>query len=107
MGGFLVRKLVKPTKVFYSWASYQSRRGQILPAQTEADVGTAGAGVVRESDATVGQKFGGFDSSDRILDQSPELFGLFVGDNCPEVLNFDQTLADEHQSSDVSDTGDP
>src|SRR5258708_7275513 len=68
MGGILVRKLVKQTKVFCSWAPYQRRFGQIRPSQTEPDVGTAGAGVLGEADATVGQEHGpprSFESSPR------------------------------------------
>src|SRR5882762_6230726 len=41
MGGVLVNKLVKQTKVFCSWAPHQCRFGQVRPSQTETDVGTA------------------------------------------------------------------
>ncbi len=68
MGGVLVIKFVKQTKVFCSWASYQRRFGQVRSSQTESDVGTAGAGVLGEADATVGQELGGFDPADRVLD---------------------------------------
>jgi hypothetical protein len=43
MGGILVRKLVKPTKVVCSWAPHQRRFGQVRPSQTKPDVGAAGA----------------------------------------------------------------
>src|ERR1700693_2333913 len=52
MGGILVRKLVKQTKVFCSWAPYQRRLGQIPSPQTETDVGAGSAGILREADAT-------------------------------------------------------
>jgi hypothetical protein len=68
MGGFLVRKLVKHTKIISSWPPHQPRFRQILPSQTQANVGTAGAGVLGEADAAVGQKLGRFDPVDRILD---------------------------------------
>src|SRR6266478_1929444 len=107
MGGILVCKLVKPTKVFCSRAPHQRRFGQILSPQTEPDVGTTGAGVLGKADATVGQKLGGFDPSDRVLDQSPEFFALVVVDRGPEVLNLDQPLADENHLSHVGNTCDP
>src|SRR5256885_9698992 len=81
MGGFLVRKLVKHTKIFSSWAPHQPRFGQILSPQTQANVGTAGAGVLGEADAAVGQKLGRFDPVDRILDQMTKFLTLFVADN--------------------------
>jgi hypothetical protein len=40
--------LVKHTKIFSSWAPYQPRFSQILPPQTQAKVGTAGAGFSRK-----------------------------------------------------------
>src|SRR5712691_4545947 len=107
MGGILVCKLVKPTKVFCSRAPHQRRFGQILSPQTEPDVATTGAGVLGKADATVGQKLGGFDPSDRVLDQSPEFFALVVVDRGPEVLNLDQPLADENHLSHVGNTCDP
>src|SRR6202162_2365506 len=64
MGGILVRKLVKQTKVFCSWAPYQRRFGQVRPSQTETNVGTAGAGVLGKANDTVGQELGRFDSPD-------------------------------------------
>jgi len=66
IGGVLVIKFVKQTKVFCSWASYQRRFGQILPTQTEADIGTAGAGVLREPNTAVGKKLGGFDPANGV-----------------------------------------
>src|SRR6266478_6966961 len=47
MGGILVRKLVKPTKVVCSWTPYERRFGQVLPPQAESDIWTAGALVLR------------------------------------------------------------
>jgi hypothetical protein len=64
MGAILVRKLVKQTKVLCSWAPHQRPFGQVPPSQTQTNVGTAGAGVLGEANATVGQKFGRFDSPD-------------------------------------------
>jgi hypothetical protein len=107
MGGNLVRKLVKPTKVVCSWAPYQRSLSQILPSQTEADVGTAGTGVLGEADATVRQKLGRFDPPYRVLDQPAELFSLFLADSGPEVLNLNQPHADKHNLSHLCNPGDP
>jgi hypothetical protein len=106
MGGVLVRKLVKPTKVVCSRAPNERRFGQIVPAQAEPDIGTAGAGVLGEADATVGQELGCFDPPNRILDQVAKLLSLPVADGCPKVLNLDQPLADKHHLSHVGDAGD-
>jgi hypothetical protein len=89
MGGILVRKLVKPTKVLCSWAPNERCFGQILPPQTEPYIRTAGAGVLGKADATVGQELGHFNSSDRVLNQVAEFLALFVADGCPEILNLD------------------
>ena len=59
------------------------------------------------SDATVGEKLGRFDPSDRVLNQVAELRALLVTDRGPEVLNLDQPFADKHHLSDVCDTGGP
>jgi hypothetical protein len=80
MGGILIRKLVKPTKVVCSWAPNKRLFGQIRPSQAQPYIRTAGAGVLGETDTTVGQELGGFDPSDRILDQMAELAALFIGD---------------------------
>jgi hypothetical protein len=46
IGGMLVRKLVKQTKVLCSWTRHQRRFGQVQPSQTATTVGTAGAEVL-------------------------------------------------------------
>src|SRR5438270_2202869 len=107
MGGFLVRKLVKHTKIFSSWAPHQPRFGQILSPQTQADVRTAGTGVLREADAAVRQKLGRFDPMDRILDEMTEFLTLFVADNSPKVLNLNQPLAHKHYLRHLGDACDP
>src|SRR5258707_1854596 len=107
MGGILVRKLVKPTKVVCSWTPHECRFGQIRPPQAQPYIRTAGAGVLGETDTTVRQELGGFDPPDRVLNQVAELLALFVADGCPEVLNLDQAFADKHHLSHVCDTCDP
>jgi hypothetical protein len=84
MGGILVRKLVKQTKVLCSWAPHQRRLGQVRPSQTGTNVGTTGAGVLGKANATVRQEFGRLDSPDRVLNQVAELFALLVADDRPK-----------------------
>ena len=107
MGGILVRKLVKPTKVVCSWAPYQRHFGQILPAQTESDIRTTGAWVLGKPNAAVRQKLGCFDPANGVLDQIAKFFSLFVANSGSEILNLDQPFADKHHLRDFCDTGDP
>src|ERR1019366_9485038 len=55
IGGSLVIKLVKPTKVFSRSPDHGFLR-QFLTPQAEANVRTTGAGILRKADATVGHK---------------------------------------------------
>src|SRR6202011_1403881 len=80
IGGFLERKFVKPAKVFCSWPPDQGGLDQILPSQTQSQIGAAAAGVLGKADAAVGQEFGRFDPSDRVVDQMAEFLTLLVGD---------------------------
>src|SRR3989449_4782525 len=90
MGGFSVRKLVKPTKLFGSRPPHQSGLDQILPSQTEANIRTTAAGVLRETDATMGQELGGFDPPDGVFDQLAEFAALVVRDRGTQVLDLNQ-----------------
>src|ERR1019366_9897553 len=78
IGGFLVSKLVKPTKVFSRPPDHSFLR-QFLPSQAPADVRTAGARVLRKADAAVGHEVTGLNSLDRVLNQAAKLPSLFVG----------------------------
>jgi hypothetical protein len=106
MGGSLVSKLVKPTKIFCSRPPYQSGFGQVVPSKTKADIGTATAGVLREADPTVGQELRRLDSPDRIFDQLAEFASLLVRDRGTKVLNLYQPLADEDHLGHLGDAGD-
>src|SRR3989441_8907614 len=61
MGGFSVRKLVKPTKIFGSWPPHQSGLDQLLPSQTQPYIGAAAAGVLGEADAAMRRELSGFE----------------------------------------------
>jgi len=107
MGGFLVIKLVKPTKVFCSWPPHQSGIGKILPSETQPDVGTAAAGVLGETNAAVGQELGGLDPVDRVFHELAEFLPLLVGNCSSQVLNLDHPLANEDDLGDFGNTGHP
>src|SRR3989442_15358671 len=87
MGGFSVRKLVKPTKVFGSWPPHQSGLDQLLPSQTKTYVWAAAARVLRETNPAMRQELGGLDSPDGVFDQLAEFTALLGGDRGAQVLN--------------------
>jgi hypothetical protein len=68
IGGYLEIKLVKPTKVF-SRTPDEASVDQFLATQTEADVGAAGAGILRETDPAVRQELRGLDPANRVFHQ--------------------------------------
>ena len=47
------------------------------------------------------------DPSDRVIDESCEILSLLVGDRGAEILDFNQTLSDEHYLSDFVHPGHP
>jgi hypothetical protein len=77
IGGLLVCKIVKPTKVFYSRFSDECGVNQLLLSKAKSYVGTADARVLRETYATVSQKLGRFNAPDRFFDQLPETTATF------------------------------
>ena len=69
IGGFLVTKFVKQTKVD-SRLAHQRSFDQIALVQAEPDKRTGGARVLGKADAAVRQEQTGLDPADRVLDQS-------------------------------------
>jgi hypothetical protein len=65
MGGFLVSKFVKPTKVLGSWPSDQSGLYELLFAQAQPHIGACTAGVLGKTNAAVRKKICGLDPTDR------------------------------------------
>jgi hypothetical protein len=53
----------------------------------------------------VRQKFGGFDSADRVSNQMAELVPPLVSDRGTKVLDLDQPFADEHHLGHIGDAG--
>jgi len=82
-------KLVKPIKAFRSWPPDESGLDQLMASETKPNIRTAAAGVLRETDAAMGQELSRLDLSGRDLNQLPELAALFICDSGVQVLNFD------------------
>src|SRR5437899_2105716 len=61
IGGSLVMKLVKPIKLFCSWAPDEGSLDQLLASETKPNIRTAAARVLGETDAAVGQELGRLD----------------------------------------------
>ena len=106
IGGYLINKFVKQTKINSGFA-HQSGLDQIALVEAEAEEGAGGTGILWEADATMRQEEPGLDPSDCVLDQGCELLPLLVRNRGPEVLHFDQPLADENYLSDFVNAGDP
>jgi len=52
MGGSLVSKLVKPTKIFCSWTPNESGVDHLLLSKTKAHIRAAAARILGKTDAT-------------------------------------------------------
>jgi hypothetical protein len=100
IGGFLVIKLVKPTKALCSWTPHQTGVNQFLLPQTESDIRTGSARILRETDSAMRQKFRGLDSADCVFDKMAELLALVLSDRGSQILDLDQPFTDENDLSD-------
>jgi hypothetical protein len=106
-GGFLVSKLVKPTKVFCSWASHEMSLGDLIFPEAKPDIGATAAGILGKTDSTVRQEVSGLDSSNRVFCQLTDLTALFIGNCCAQVLGLNQSLANKNNLSDLRNAGHP
>ena len=104
IGGQLVRKLVKQTKVLCSWPPDEAGFDQLWLIQTKADIRTRAARVLRETDTAMWQELGRLDLADGLMDQGIELLPLLVGDRSSQILNLDQTLTHKNDLGDVGDS---
>jgi hypothetical protein len=102
IGGNLVNKFVKQTKID-SRLAHEGAFDQVALIEAEPDEGTGGTRILWKADAAMRQEQPGLDPSDCVIDQSCELLPLLVRNGGPEVLNFDQTLADENNLGDFVD----
>jgi hypothetical protein len=94
MGGYLINKFVKQTKIDSRFA-HEGCLDQVMLVEAKPDEGTACTRILGEADAAMGQEQSGLNPVDSVFDQSCELLPLFVGNCGPEVLNFDEPLANE------------
>jgi hypothetical protein len=88
IGGYLVNKFVKQTKINSRFA-YKTGLDQVGLSEAEPEEWTSGTRILRKTNAAVRQEEPGFDPPDRVIDQGGELLPLFLGDGGTEVLNFD------------------
>src|ERR1035437_6304710 len=102
IGGYLVNKFVKQTKIS-SWLAHKSGFDQVGLVEAEPEEVAGRAWVLRKADATMRQEQPGLDPSDCVIDQGCELPALLVRNGGPEVLNFDQPLADENNLGNLVD----
>jgi hypothetical protein len=79
-GGFLVRKLVKPTKVFCSGASNKTCFSRLWFPKAKRDIRAVAAGIFAGSEPRYEQEVGRLDSPNRVLCQLPEFATLFISD---------------------------
>ena len=75
--------------------------------QAQAHIGASATRVLGKPDAAVRQKLCRLDLPDRRVDQFAELAPLFVRDCGSEVLDLNQSLADEVHLRYIRDSGDP
>src|SRR5450759_787598 len=106
MGGHLVTKFVKQTKIDSRLAN-QPALHQIALVEAEPKKRTGCTRVLEETDAAVGQEQSRLNPTYRVVDQGLELLPLLVGDGGPQVLDFNRALTDKDDLSDFIDAGHP
>src|SRR5690348_13172674 len=75
--------------------------------QAESDERTRAAGVLRKTDAAMGQKLRGLNVPNCIVDQGAELATLIITDRGAKVLDFDHSFAHEHDLGHFRNSSDP
>src|ERR1019366_3050316 len=106
MGGYLVTKFVKQTKIDSRLAD-KANLHQIALVEAEPKKRTGGARILGEADAAVGQEQSRLNPADRVVDQGRKLLPLFVGDGSPQVLDFYGALTNEDDLGDFIDPRHP
>jgi len=107
IGGFLVIKLVKPIKTFRSWSPRQGGLNQILSPQAKTNVGTGTAWVLWETNTSVWQKLCRLDALHGIGNQTRKFSPSFLCDPGFQILDFDESLANEDDFSNFGNACDP
>src|ERR1019366_1291434 len=106
MGGYLVTKFVKQTKIDSRLANQPSLR-QIALVEAEPEKRTGGTWVLGKADAAVRQEQPRLNPTYRVVDQGLELLPLLVGDGGPQVLDFYRALTDKDDLGDFIDPRHP
>jgi hypothetical protein len=106
IGGYLVNKFVKQTKID-SRLAHECSFDHVGLVEAEPDKWAGGTRILWKADTAMRQEESGLDPSHCVFHQSCELLPLLVRNGGPEVLNFDQTLADENNLGDFVDPRHP
>ena len=78
-----------------------------LVAKAQAEVDAADAPVLREPDPGPRKELGGFNLTDRRINQLAKLSTLLVGNCSQQILNLRDTFPHESHNGDVGDPSDP
>jgi len=106
IGGYLVNKFVKQTKINSGFV-HKACFDDVGLIEAEPDEGAGGTRVLWKADAAMRQEQPGLDPSDCVFDQGCEFLPLLFRNGSPEVLNFDQTLAHKNNLGNFVDAGHP
>jgi hypothetical protein len=78
-----------------SGTAHKINLNKILFPETQSHVRASAAGILRKPDTTVREELCSFNPLDRVLNQLTELSALFVRDRSSQVLNLNQSFANE------------
>jgi len=106
IGGYLVRKFVKQTKI-NSWLANKRGLHQMALVEAEPEEGTGGTRGLGEANAALWQEQSRLDPAHRVIDQGRKVFPLLIRDGSPQILDFDRALAHEDDLGDVIDPSYP
>src|ERR1019366_4459253 len=106
MGGYLVTKFVKQTKIDSRLADKPSLH-QIALVEAEPKKRTGGARILGEANTAMRQEQSRLDATYRVVDQGLELLPLLVGDGGRQVLDLNHALTDKDDLSDFIDPRHP
>jgi hypothetical protein len=106
IGGYLVRKFVKQTKI-HSWLADKPGRHQIALVEAEPDKGAGCTRILGKADAALGQEQSRLNPANRVIHQSRKFFPLLIRNGGPKVLDLNRALTDEDDLSHFLDSAHP
>jgi len=106
IGGYLVNKFVKQTKID-SWFAHEGSLNQGGPVEAEPDERARGARVLGEADAAVWKEVPRLDSPYSVIDECCKFLVLFVRNRSAQILDFNQPLTHENNLGNFVDAGHP